>query len=135
MIVGGEAVIFYGHARYTGDVDFFYSDEDKNAKALFDALSVFWDGNIPEINNFAELQASRQIIQFGRPQNRIDLLNRIDGVHLDEAWPHRKKVELNTESSPIPINYLDLENLIKNKEASARPKDLDDLKYLKSSKK
>ena len=75
MIVGGEAVIFYGHARYTGDVDF------------------------------------------------------------DEAWPHRKKVKLEAEPSPIPINYLDLENLIKNKEASARPKDLDDLKYLKSSKK
>ena len=53
MIVGGEAVIFYGHARYTGDVDFFYSDEDKNAKVLFDALSVFWEGNIPEINNLA----------------------------------------------------------------------------------
>ena len=47
MIVGGEAVIFYGHARYTGDVDFFYSDEDKNAKVLFDALSVFREGNIP----------------------------------------------------------------------------------------
>ena len=66
MIVGGEAVIFYGHARYTGDVDFFYSDEDKNAKVLFDALSVFWDGNIPEINNFAELQVPGQILQFGR---------------------------------------------------------------------
>ena len=98
-------------------------------------MSVFWDGNIPEINNFAELQASGQIIQFGRPPNRIDLLNQIDGVHFDEAWPHRKKVELEAEPSPIPINYLDLENLIKNKEASARPKDLDDLKYLKSSKK
>ena len=70
-----------------------------------------------------------------RPPNRIDLLNQIDGVHFDDAWPHRKKVELEAEPSPIPINYLDLENLIKNKEASARPKDLDDLKYLKSSKK
>ena len=135
MIVGGEAVIFYGHARYTGDVDFFYSDEDKNAKVLFDALSVFWEGNIPEINNFAELQVPGQILQFGRPPNRIDLLNQIDGVHFDEAWPHRKKVELEAEPIPIPINYLDLGNLIKNKEASARPKDLDDLKYLKSSKK
>ncbi len=65
----------------------------------------------------------------------LDLLNQIDGVNFDEAWPHRKKVELEAEPSPIPINYLDLENLIKNKEASARPKDLDDLKYLKSSKK
>lgn len=24
MIVGGEAVIFHGHARLTGDVDFFF---------------------------------------------------------------------------------------------------------------
>jgi len=135
MIVGGEAVIYYGHARYTGDVDFFYSNEDKNAKALFEALSVFWNGNIPQINNFAELQTPRQIIQFGRPPNRIDLLNQIDGVHFEEAWPHRKKVELEAELSLIPINYLDLENLIKNKAASARPKDLDDLKYLKSLKK
>ena len=134
MIVGGEAVIFYGHARYTGDVDFFYSDKDKNAKALFDALLVFWDGDIPEINNFTDLQTSGQIIQFGRPPNRIDLLNRIDGVHFDEAWPTRKKVELETESGFIPINYLNLENLIKNKEAAARPKDLDDLKYLKPLK-
>ena len=54
---------------------------------------------------------------------------------INPDWPHRKKVELEAEPSPIPINYLDLENLIKNKEASARPKDLDDLKYLKSSKK
>ncbi|MBC8245167.1 MAG: hypothetical protein H8E20_12305 [Verrucomicrobia bacterium] len=41
LIVGGEAVIFYGHARYTGDVDFFYADTDKNVSALFEALSVF----------------------------------------------------------------------------------------------
>jgi len=83
-----EAVIFYGNARYTGDVDFFYSDEDKNAKALFDVFSVFWDGNSPEINNFAELQPSGQIIPFGHPKNRIDLLTQIDGVNFDEAWPH-----------------------------------------------
>ncbi len=26
LLVGGEAVIFYGHARLTGDVDFFYEN-------------------------------------------------------------------------------------------------------------
>ena len=27
VIVGGEAVIYYGYARFTGDVDFFYLKE------------------------------------------------------------------------------------------------------------
>ena len=31
MIVGGEAVIHYGHARLTGDVDFFYDPSSTNA--------------------------------------------------------------------------------------------------------
>jgi hypothetical protein len=27
IIVGGQSVIFHGYARFTGDVDFFYSSE------------------------------------------------------------------------------------------------------------
>ena len=114
---------------------FFTPMKTKMQKSYLMHCRFFGKSNIPEINNFEELQVPGQILQFGRPPNRIDLLNRIDGVHFDKAWPHRKKVELEAEPSLIPINYLDLENLIKNKEASARPKDLDDLKYLKSSKK
>jgi predicted nucleotidyltransferase len=30
VIVGGEAVIYYGYPRLTGDVDFFFSSDDKN---------------------------------------------------------------------------------------------------------
>ncbi len=30
LIVGGEAVIYYGHARLTGDIDLFYERENKN---------------------------------------------------------------------------------------------------------
>ena len=132
LIVGGEAVIFYGHARYTGDVDFFYADDDNNASALFQALSAFWDGDIPEIFQPGDLQAEDQIIQFGRPPHRIDLLNRIDGVSFEEAWPSRVGVQLDLAGSSIPVHYLSLKSLIQNKEATGRPKDLDDLNYLKS---
>ena len=31
LIIGGEAVIYYGHIRTTGDVDFFYDQSDENA--------------------------------------------------------------------------------------------------------
>jgi hypothetical protein len=47
VVVGGEAVIYYGHARLTGDIDFFYESGRENATALFQALLVFWGGEIP----------------------------------------------------------------------------------------
>src|SRR5882757_7698691 len=89
VIVGGEAVIFHGHVRFTGDVDFFYADDAANATALFDALKGFWAGSIPGIKTPGELSEAGVIIQFGRPPNRIDLMNHIDGVDFSEAWETR----------------------------------------------
>ena len=36
VIVGGEAVIFYGYARLTGDIDIFYKESSQRAKDLDD---------------------------------------------------------------------------------------------------
>ncbi len=47
LIIGGEAVIFYGHIRLTGDIGFFYDPTKENAEKLFKALCEFWDGQIP----------------------------------------------------------------------------------------
>ena len=44
---------------------------------MFAALKVFWGGSIPGITSAEELREEGVIIQFGRPPNRIDLLNRI----------------------------------------------------------
>ena len=38
MIVGGEAVIFYGHIRVTGDIDVYYDRSSENAIRLYRAL-------------------------------------------------------------------------------------------------
>ena len=93
---------------------------------------MFWEGDIPEITQPGDLQASGQIMQFGRLPNRIDLLNRIDGVAFEDAWLSRVEVKMETEEDSIPINYPGLTSLIINKTATGRPKDLDDLRYLKS---
>ena len=50
VIVGGEAVIYYGYPRLTGDVDFFYQLDDENVKRLYKALIEFWDKDIPGIH-------------------------------------------------------------------------------------
>lgn len=47
VIVGSEAVIYYGHARLTGDIDIFYQPSKANVKRLYAALREFWADNIP----------------------------------------------------------------------------------------
>lgn len=128
LIVGGQAVIYYGHARFTGDVDFFYSMESKNAERLFAALKEFWGGDVPGVGKATDLQHKGYVIQFGRPPNRIDLLASIDGVEFEDAWASRQWVPI--ENANFGIWMLSLEMLIRNKRSSDRPKDRDDLLFL-----
>jgi hypothetical protein len=130
MIVGGEAVIFYGHIRVTGDIDIYYDRKDDNALRLYKALEEFWQGEIPELEGPFELEKRGVIFQFGIPPNRIDLLNDIDGVDFDSAWRRRTSVLLEWQSGSTPFSYIGLEDLIQNKRASGRPKDQEDLPFL-----
>ncbi len=63
LIVGSEAVIYYGHARLTGDVDFFYEASVANTSKLYAALKEFWRGKIPGIRTEKELRT--EIPQIG----------------------------------------------------------------------
>jgi len=135
VIVGGEAVIYYGYARLTGDVDFFYEASSENAERLFNALDEFWEGDIPGIKSSGELLLKGTILQFGAPPNRIDLINSIDEVSFSEAWEFRTEEEIEIGDKRYKVYYLGLEQLIKNKEAVKRYKDLEDLKYLKAAQK
>lgn len=130
LIVGGEAVIFHGHARLTGDVDFFFANDASNIERLFAALDAFWEGDIPGLSAADELAPEGVVIQFGQPPNRIDLINVIDGVAFEDAWPDRVEAVLVGEGGEVPVRFIGLGALVRNKRASARPKDIDDLDYL-----
>jgi predicted nucleotidyltransferase len=132
LIVGGEAVIYYGYPRLTGDVDFFFSADDGNVESLFEVLYEFWDEDIPGLNHLEELQNPDYVIQFGVPPNRIDLFNKIEGVGFKEAWKGRVKESINVSGQNISIYIIGLPHLIINKRKTARNKDLEDLNYLES---
>ena len=133
VIVGGEAVIYYGYARFTGDVDFFYKTTPQNAELLFKALQEFWGGEVPGLSNWKELLEEGTIIQFGTPPNRIDLINTIDGVDFEEAWQSRVEETIEFRGKNCKIYYIGLEALIKNKKAAGRYKDFEDLKFLEAA--
>jgi len=131
LVVGGEAVIFHGLSRLTGDVDFFFDRSAENAQDLFAALLEFWEGDIPGLKSVADLLEPGLVVQFGVPPNRIDLLNAIDGVAFGEAWGQRETALLMDEDSEVPIQFIGLDSLIENKETAGRPKDMEDLQYLR----
>ncbi len=133
LIVGGEAVIYYGHARLTGDVDFFYSTAPENAERLFRALQDFWGGDVPGITDSAELTRDNLVVQFGLPPNRIDLLSTVEGISFDAAWQQRVEAQIEGAGEPIRVPFIGLADLIRNKAATGRPKDEEDLRYLRAA--
>jgi len=134
LIVGGEAVIYYGYARLTGDVDFFFETTRKNALNMFEALKEFWQGDVPGIEGFEALMESGVIFQFGVPPNRIDILTHVDGVTFKEAWRGRATTSMEIRGKQVSIYFIGLDELIANKKAINRPKDQEDLKYLVKAK-
>jgi hypothetical protein len=133
MIVGGEAVIFHGYPRLTGDVDILYRLTPDNTRRLYAALRDFWGGGVPGIQSSSSLNHDGIIVQFGVPPNRIDLINRMDGVRFDEAADGAVTVILEGLAPPTVCRFIGIDELIRNKIAAGRPKDLDDVRFLKAA--
>ncbi len=131
LLVGGEAVIYHGYPRLTGDVDLWYDQTPDNVAELFAALREFWGGAVPGVDAERELLEPNVVVQFGRPPHRVDLLGAIDGVTFEDAWSHRvdQALEL-TNGNRAPLPVIGLADLLTNKRASGRHKDLDDVEHL-----
>ena len=111
-------------------MDVFFSNDSDNLRRLFAALELFWDGDIPGISSPNAFAPAGVVVQFGQPPNRIDLINAIDGVSFEEAWPGRVDAVIVSNDGDVPVSFIGLDALVKNKRATGRPKDLDDLSYL-----
>ena len=63
---------------------------------------------------------------LGYPPSRIDLITTPDGIDFDTCYQSKLEIVMNN----ISVNFIDLENLKKNKKASGRLQDLADLENL-----
>lgn len=124
LIVGGYAVAFHGHPRYTKDLDVWIEREEENAARLIAALNEFGFGSV-DLTEKDFLQP-RIIIQLGTPPSRIDLLTDVKGVEFRDAYA-RKSTEW---IDGTPLHFIGLEDLIANKRSVGRHQDLADLENL-----
>lgn len=124
LIVGGYAVALHGHPRYTKDLDIWIYVSTVNAERLINTLNEFGFTSLDLKSN--DFLIYENVVQLGAPPNRIDLLTSVDGVEFDSCYESKFEVEI----EGIRINFINLEDLKKNKKASGRHQDLADLENL-----
>ena len=124
LVVGGYAVALHGYPRYTKDIDIWVEMSAENASKIIKALDQFGFGSL-EVKE-AEFTIPDQMLQLGHPPGRIDILTTLPGVEFSECYVARMVVEIDG----VYVNFIDLDNLKKNKRATGRHQDLADLENL-----
>lgn len=123
-LVGGYAVGFHGHPRYTGDMDILVARDAANAQKVIQVLGRFGLGSL-QISS-VDLMHKENVIQLGYPPVRIDLITSIDGIENEEVFAGR----VYGEFFGLRIPIISLDHLKRNKRATGRAQDLSDLNHL-----
>ena len=129
LVVGGYAVMKYSEPRFTKDLDLWVSSSELNAAKLYHALAEFGapldqDGITAETFHHDDI-----VYQIGVAPVRIDILTRATGVEFVHAWENRVKGNI----FGLPVNFISVDDLMANKEATGRSSDLEQLKQIKDA--
>ncbi len=126
LVVGAHAMAAYGVPRATGDIDIWIDSEGANPARVFQALARFGAPLASLGVSLSDLSLADRVIQIGLPPRRIDVLTSISGVDFLSAWERRASFRV----GDITIPVLGRDDLIANKRAAGRPKDLADVAIL-----
>lgn len=129
LIVGAFALAVHGAPRFTGDIDLWVRPSAENADRVRRALTTFGAPLTAHGVGASDFAVPGTVYQMGLPPRRIDVLTAIDGVAFDEAWPAR----VERDFGGLTLPFLGLEQLLRNKRASGRAKDLLDVELLREA--
>jgi hypothetical protein len=128
LLVGAYAMAAHGYPRATMDIDIWVMPSPQNADAVLRALLRF---GAPLHNLTKEdLQKDGTIFQIGVAPRRIDIITAASGLEFEETYARSLSVNL----EGIEVHIPSLEDLIRNKRASGRTRDLADAEALESLK-
>lgn len=128
LVVGGYAVGYHGHPRFTQDLDVWVKPSVANAEKVLSSLSAFgFPSGELSINDFTN---PNTVFQMGNPPFRVDIMNSVDGLKFEPCYKRRVSAKLDGVEMPI----LSRNDLVRNKKAIGRKKDLADVDHLKRGK-
>ena len=126
LLVGAYAMAAHGYPRATMDIDIWVMPSPQNADAVLRALRRF---GTPLHNLTGEdLQKEGIVFQIGGSPRRIGIITSASGLVFEEAY--RRSLSVNIEG--IEVHIPSIPDLIRNKRASGRTKDLADAEALES---
>ncbi len=124
LLVGAYAMAAHGFPRATVDIDLWVNPSPENADAVLRALKRF---GAPVRNLKKEdLQKDDTIVQIGVAPRRIDIITSASGLQFQEAFERSLTVDVDGIDVHIPSRG----DLIRNKRASGRNKDIADAEAL-----
>ncbi len=123
MVVGGFAVNHYGYKRTTSDIDLYIKDALENRRALLEALDKMGYGRMEELLTVPMLAGYCEIMMDDGFY--VDLMTSIPGLDAERYDEQYKRIQFSTIDG-VEIPYINYNDLLENKRATARPKDIDD---------
>lgn len=127
VVVGAHALALHGVPRATGDLDILVRPSADNAERVWRALTTFGAPLAAAGVRVEDFALPGIVYQIGLPPSRIDVLTEISGVTFDEAWSSREDGTLEGRT----VHFLGRDALVRNKQATGRPKDLADVARLR----
>lgn len=131
ILVGGYSVILHGYSRTTGDMDIWVKKDAENYNRLVKAFQQF---NMPVFDMTKEnfmTNTEIDVFTFGQAPVCIDLMTKVKGLNFEEAFLNSQIHSIEDLNIRV-VNYTDL---ITAKQASGRPRDIDDIEKLRKRKK
>lgn len=126
VVIGATAFPVYGYARATLDMDIFIRLTQDNVIKTLAALKDF-GYDVTDITKEDLLKKKLLIRQYAV---ETDIHPFVKGISFERVWKNKKKAKFGNTF----VYFASLDDLILMKRAAARPKDLEDLKYLKRLK-
>ncbi|MGA2071357.1 MAG: nucleotidyltransferase [Sedimentisphaerales bacterium] len=124
LVVGSYALAFHGAPRFTGDIDLFVKPEQANAKRILAVLNEFGFGSL-ELSE-ADFTTPDNVVQFGVPPVRVDIMTSLTGV----SWEKAQAGKVSGGCGEVIVFYIGKTDLIANKKSLGRSKDLADIEAL-----
>jgi predicted nucleotidyltransferase len=129
VIVGGYAVGHHAKPRATKDLDLLVSGSADNLARVAEALDRF--GAAKSIVNAAKQMGPADIVYMGVEPVRVDLLREADGIDTEQVIARAETLTLDDLVVPV----IALADLVANKRASGRARDLADVELLQRVRK
>jgi len=126
VVVGSEAVAFHGVPRYSLDFDVFVKPTTGNLFRVKAALEIFGVAEMADKIDPEIWARTRATLRLGEPPLQIDLLLQLSGVEYEPV----SRRAISGAYGHVPVRFIGLADLLTNKRAAGREKDLADAKAL-----